>query len=162
MVSIIVLLAIIIALFVLVFVSKRRFGVLALGLAAGSVLSSLWAERLIPIVQTFDVTIGTLSLAGMVSTLLVVAPAILLLFSGPSYHSVQGRAIGALIITILAAAFLIVPLGSILVLEGVSRDVFTFIAEYQVYIVTVGIGLALFDVAAVHTTGGGHKHKGKH
>ena len=41
---------ILIALFGLAFLTKRRFGVLGLALAAGAMLSSLWAESLTPVI----------------------------------------------------------------------------------------------------------------
>ena len=48
---VIVVSIILVALFALAFFTKRRFGVLGLALAAGAMLSELWAAELTPFVQ---------------------------------------------------------------------------------------------------------------
>ncbi len=138
-------------LFGLAFFTKRRFGVLGLALAAGAMLSELWTQTLTPVIEQSGVLVERPPLATLVAVGLVLLPAILLLFSGPSYRDVYMRVIGAACFAALALALLVEPLGSALVLTGESKLVYDFFVENRVYIVTAGLIIALFDVLATHT-----------
>ena len=140
-------------LFVLAFVTKRRFGVLGLALAAGAMLSSLWADTLTPIIERAGVMVDQPPLITLVSVALVLLPAVLLLFSGPCYHDMPMRFAGALCFAALALALLVEPLGSALVLTGDSKIVYDFFVANRVYIVTGGLVLALVDLLTTHTPG---------
>ena len=126
-------------LFGLAYLTKRRFGVLGLALAAGSMLSGLWAETLTPIVAGAGIQVDVPPLITIVSVALVLLPAVLLLFSGPSYHERCLRLGGAALFALLAFALLIEPLGSALVLQDQGKVIYDFVAENQVYIVTAGL-----------------------
>lgn len=152
---------VLVVLFGAAFITKRRFGVLGLALTAGSMLGGLWTSALIPVVSESQVAIPTVSTAALVASGLVLAPALLLLFSGPTYKSTRGRLLGALLFAVFAFALLIEPLGYSLVLEGPGRDVYQTVQVYYGYIVTGGIVMALLDVLAIHTTAP-RKDKGKH
>jgi len=148
-----VFVAVLVILFVLAFLTKRRFGVLGLALAAGAMLSSLWAETLTPFIAQVGVMVDRPPLITLVSVALVLLPAVLLLFSGPSYRDMPMRFAGALCFAALALALLVEPLGSALVLTGDSKVVYDFFVENRVYIVTVGLILALVDLLMTHTPG---------
>lgn len=152
---------VLVLLFGAAFITKRRFGVLGLALTAGSVLSNLWTSALIPVVNESHVVISGVTTAALIASGLVLVPAVLLLFSGPTYRSMRSRLLGAVFFAVFAFALLIEPLGYSLVLEGLGREVYQAIEAYYGYIVTLGIGLALLDVLAIHTTHT-HKKKGKH
>ena len=139
-------------LFALAYVTKRRFGVLGLALAAGSMLSGLWAAELTPIVRDVGLIVDNPPLITVVSVVLVLLPATVLLFSGPSYHDTPRRVIGALLFASLAFALLIEPLGSALVLQGQGKQVYDFFVENQVYIVTTGLIIAVIDLLMTHTS----------
>jgi hypothetical protein len=151
----IVFIVVIIALFALAYLTKRRFGVLGLALAAGSMLSELWAAKLTPLVREAGIIVVSPPLITVVSVVLVLLPALLLLFSGPSYRDMPKRVIGALLFAALAFALLIEPLGSALVLQGEGRTVYEFFDTNRVYIVTAGLIIALLiallDLLSVHT-----------
>ena len=150
--SIAIIFGIILALlFALAFVTKRRFGALGLALAAGSMLSELWAEALTPIVQEAGLVVQNPPMITVVSVALILLPAAVLLFSGPSYHDRSKRVIGAALFAVLAFALLIEPLGSALVLQGQGKDIYDFVAENRVYIVTVGLIIAVLDLLNAHT-----------
>lgn len=146
-------------LFVLAFVTKRRFGVLGLALAAGSMLSELWSSTLTPLVEETGVQVDVPPLITLVSVSLVLLPAVVLLFGGPSYKETTQRLVGAGLFAALAFALLVEPLGSALVLQGFGRDLYEFFYEYRVYIVTVGLVLALLDILATRGSKH-HKHAG--
>lgn len=151
---------VLVSLFGLAFLTKRRFGVLGLALAAGAMLSSLWAETLTPVIENAGVVVDKPPMFTLVSVGLVLLPAILLLFSGPSYKDLPLRLVGAFAFAALALALLIEPLGSALVLTGDSEKVYDFFADNRVYIVTAGLVLALMDILATRTPRhrGGAKH----
>lgn len=147
-----VFLIVIIILFVLAYVTKRRFGVLGLALAAGSMLSGLWAEKVVPLVREAGLTAEQPLLITLVSAAIVLLPAVVLLFSGPSYRDVPRRIAGALLFAALAFAFLVEPLGSMLVLQGQGKQMYDFIVQNQVYIVTLGLIVSIIDLLMVHTS----------
>lgn len=152
----IVFLIVLLLLFGLAYFTKRRFGVLGLALAAGSMLSGLWAEKLTPLVRDAGLIVQNPPLITIVSVALVLLPAFVLLFSGPSYHDVPKRIIGALLFASLAFALLIEPLGSALVLQNEGKQVYDFFSQNQVYIVTVGLIIAVLDLLGAHN---GKAHK---
>jgi hypothetical protein len=143
-------------LFALAYFTRRRFGVLGLALAAGSMLSQLWAQQLTPLVARAGLIVVNPPLITVVSVALILIPAVVLLFSGPSYHDKPMRIAGALAFAALAFALLIPPLGSALVLQDQGKQVYDFFNENRVYIVTLGLVLALVDLLATHT-GRGHR-----
>jgi len=148
-----------VALFVLAYVTKRRFGVLGLALAAGAMLSSLWADQLTPLVQQHGFDLTTPPLLTVVSVVLVLLPALLLLLSGPTYHKKVEQVIGALLFSLLAVALLVEPLGSSLALQGDSLQVYNWFMEHRVWLVTLGLVAALVDLLFAKTP----KHsKSKH
>jgi hypothetical protein len=138
-------------LFALAFVTKRKFGVLGLALAAGSMLSELWAAQLTPVVQRAGLEVQNPPLITVVSVVLVLLPALVLLSSGPSYHDKSKRIIGALLFAALAFALIIEPLGSALVLEGQGKVIYQFFDTNRVYIVTVGLVIAVVDLLSTRT-----------
>ncbi|MGB3946079.1 MAG: hypothetical protein WBK76_04560 [Candidatus Saccharimonadales bacterium] len=152
MIVIIVFVVVLVLLFVLAFMTKRRFGVLGLALAAGSMLSELWADQLTPLVRDAGLVVQSPPLISIVSVVLVLLPAVFLLFSGPSYQDASRRILGATLFATLAFALLIEPLGSALVLQGDGRMIYEFLEANRVYIVTLGLILAVFDLLGTHTS----------
>lgn len=148
----VVLGVIVLVLWVLGFISRRRFGVLGLALAAGALMSMLWSSELIGLVEQANLTLASVSTAGLVSAALVLLPAFLLLFSGPAYRSKKGRAVGATLFAVFATVLIVEPFSSALVLDSVSRSVFDEVAQYQVQIATAGVVIALVDTLAIHTS----------
>lgn len=139
-------------LFGLAYVTKRRFGVLGLALAAGSMLSELWAAQLTPLVREAGLVVQSPPLITVVSVALVLLPAVFLLFSGPSYRDTGRRVLGAFLFAALAFALLIEPLGSALVLQAEGRTIYEFFSDNRVYIVTIGLIIAVVDLLGVHTS----------
>ena len=151
-----------IVLFGLAFATRRRFGVLGLALAAGSLLSSLWAAPLVEIIEQSQSGLSGISVAGYVAAGLVLLPAILLLFSGPSYKGMRGRVVGAILFAVFALMLISEPLGSALVLDGIGLTVYDTLHRYQAYVITIGVVLAVLDLLAIHASGGHSSKKAKH
>ena len=147
-------------LFLFAFITKRRFGVLGLALAAGALLSSLWQGDLVPIVARFDSSLSIIMATGIASTLLVLAPAFFLSFSGPAYKNMHGRIVGSILFTVVSVVLLLEPLGSFVVFEGVSADVRDRLLAYQPQIITAAIVVAILDVWMIHAGSKGAHKKG--
>jgi hypothetical protein len=146
-VSFIIVLGIIAAvLFGAAFVTKRKFGMLALGLTAGVMLSGLWAAKLTPIVAQAGFVLVKPPLEAVVATALTLLPAILLLFTGKKQKSLPLRAIGAGAFAVLAITFLLEPIGAALVIDTTGQPVYDFLVKYHDAIITAGLALAVLDL----------------
>ncbi len=154
--------AICVVLFVLAFITKRRFGILGLALAAGSLLSTQWTGELVRMIEQADTQFASLPVAGLVAAGLVVAPALLLLFSGPSYKGMLGRVIGSIAFTAFAALLIIEPLSSVFALSDIGAFILNIDKTYGVYVVTVGVIASVLDLLFVHMGGGHHASHKKH
>lgn len=158
---VLMVLVIAVTLFVLAFLTKRRFGVLGLALTAGAMLSSLWTADLAPALEQSGIVTWQLPLEALASAVLILLPAALLLFSGPSYHNMSLRIVGAASFALLATVLLIEPIGSTIVLMDQGKDIYDWLLQNQVYIITVGILLAVVDLLSVHTGIGGKPRRGR-
>lgn len=145
-------------LFLLAFFTKRRFGVLGLALSAGAMLGNLWVGHLTPVIAEAGVKLVAPPLHSVVLAGLILAPALLLLFSGPTYKAKPWRIAGAAAFAVLAAALLLEPLGAALVIEGPGKQAYDIFVQYRVSIITACLGLALADLLMVKLP----KHIGKH
>ena len=146
MIVIAVFAALAIALFAGAFLSRRRFGLLGLALTAGATLSNIWGYNAgLVVSMTGLVPEGPLTNAIALS-LVVLLPAIVLLFHGYTYKENAARVIGSLLFTALALAFLVQPLEFVLPLEGFAADVFHWFVDNQPVIISVGVVLAVVDL----------------
>jgi len=146
MVVILIFAALAVALFTCAFLSRRRFGLLGLALTAGATLSSIWGYYAGLVVSgTGLVPNGPLTNAVALS-IVVLLPAILLLFHGYAYKQLIPRIIGSLLFTILALAFLAEPLAYALPLTGLANDIYQWIKNNYGLIVSVGVILAVVDL----------------
>lgn len=148
---VIVFLAIILAIFFGVFLSGRRFGPLALSLAAGFMLSEIWSEWLTVIVSGLGFEIPGLPYGVISSMIILLAPLFLLLLGGPRYFKKMERAGSAIVIALLTAALLVQPLGRYMSLDGDALAVYQVLVEWWEYMVTVGLILGLVDIFLLHT-----------
>jgi hypothetical protein len=142
----IILVILTIALFIGAFWSRRRFGLLGLALTAGSTLSSIWSyDAGLVVSSTGLVPNGPLTNA-VTLCLIVLLPAIVLLFHGSTYKSPVARGVGAALFAILALAFLIQPLGFALTLDGTAKEVYDTVVKWRDVIISVGVVLAIGDL----------------
>lgn len=135
-----------VVLFTISFLSKRRFGLLGLALTAGATLSVIWyddASRVISV--TGLVPVGPITNAVALS-LVVLMPAIVLLFHGYAYKDMFSRIVGSLLFTVLALAFLVEPIGFALPLEGTSAYIYEQAVNYKDIVISVGVVLAIVDL----------------
>ncbi len=128
------------------FVTKRRFGLLGLALAAGSILSGIWGYDAGLLISSLGIfPSGPLTAAATLAAI-VLLPSVVLLFHGYTYKTIVGRIIGALLFTLLALAFLVEPLGHALALEGAGVDVYTWLVNNREVIIGIGLVIAVVDL----------------
>lgn len=150
-----IIITIIVLLFAMTYVTRRRFGVLGLALCAGYLISEMWTVHVTPFIRGagFDLLLPPLS--SLVAAGLVLAPAVLLLFSGPTYSRKIQRLIGAAIFALLATSFLLGPLGVALNLDPnideTAFRIYIFLSDNKTFIITAGIAYALYDVLTLRT-----------
>jgi len=159
MTVILILVGLVLGLFAGAFLSKRRFGVLGLGLAAGAIISPIWGENAGFVISST----GLVSEGPIVNTIalsvLILVPAVLFMFHGYTYKHIFGRVVGSLLFTILAAGFLIGPIGAALTLTGPVGNVYNWLSANHELIVTVGVAFAIADFLLAKTV---HKSEKKH
>ena len=132
----------------LVFVLNRRFGVLALSLAAGALLAELWAEWLAGVIGGLGVSNVAGLPNGVVATIiLTVGPLVLLLITGPKGPSKLLRLISAVLVGVLAAAMLVRPLGKFMTLDMEAMKTYKLLSNWWYYAATVGLVVGLVDMS---------------
>lgn len=152
-----IVLFVIIGLFVLAYWTRRRFGVLGLALCAGWLLADMWAVQVTPYIQDAGLKLLSPPLTSVVEAALILLPAVLLLFSGPTYNSRILRIIGAAAFSLLATAFLLKPLGNSLSLDEMGTFYYGLLYDNKSIIITAAIAYALFDILMLKTP----KHREK-
>ena len=155
--AIIVIGIIAIGLFVAAFVTKRRFGLLGLALAAGSLLSGIWGYDAGLLASAIGVPSSPLSSA-IILSIIVLLPAFLLLFHGYRYKTVFGRLIGASLFTILAMTFLIEPISHMLILQGQALTTYTWLVNNKDLIIGAGLIIAVVDIFLTKPAKPSEKH----
>ena len=136
---------------VAVYVTKRRFGPLALALAVGSILSPMWAPSVAMVVAA-DVR-TSLPLENIIGAILVVLPAFVVLLRGPSVHQKLGRIFSAVFFTLLAIVLLLVPLAPVLVVGVAAQPIYDILLSYKVLIITGGLVYGIVDVCSMKSPG---------
>lgn len=162
MISLVFFLALLGSLFALSFLTKRRFGVLGLALAAGAVLSTNWAATLTPFIEQQGVTIAVPPLSTVVAAGLVLAPPLLLLFSGPSYNKTSARVLGSAAFSVLAFAFLLDPLGDAVQVSEQGMMLYKVFLDYQSLIIVTGLIIAVADIFVTRKGSHGKGRKAEH
>ena len=158
--SIIILFGAILAIvFTIAFVSSRRFGPLALSLAAGFLLSEWWASWLTGLLDGLKLAVSWLPNGVIAALTLTLIPLFALLLGGPRYQRKHEKIISAVAIAFLTASLLVVPLGKYVSLDGQALDLYKIFANNWCYVATLGLVCGVIDLFMLHT--GGHK-PGKH
>lgn len=142
-----------ITLFAVAYLTKRRFGVLGLGLAAGLVLSQELTRYVAKFLQYGDFPVEPLKYTTAATILLILAPVIALLFAGPRYYDKHKTVISSLLFAALATIILMEPLARDLPTYDASIEpAMSWLAAHTSIIIVVGIIAALLDTLHMHTT----------
>jgi hypothetical protein len=135
-----------IVLFLLSFLTKRRFGVLGLALAAGSLLGLNWTGTLTPFIEQQGVRLVAPPLATIVNSALILGPPLVLLAGGPTYSKMMWRFLGSLAFATLAIIFLLDSIGTALQIDGPGLATYKFLLTYKSIIIVIGLVAAIIDV----------------
>jgi len=135
----------IVILFLSVFITKRKFGLLGFALATGSILSTIWVDKSAWVLGMLNAPSDSLVVAG-VSAAFILAPALLLIFHDGKYKSFLGRVIGAGLFTLLAMAFLVEPIGRVVISQGVFAVIYDWVVGNKNTILVVCLSLAMVDI----------------
>ncbi len=157
-----ILLVLAVFLFAVAYVTKRRFGVLGLGLIAGLVLSQQVSKEVANVLKYLDFPIGSLTFPIVASILLILAPALLMLLSGPKYSDKRLAVGGSILFAIFATVLLLGPLSISLVMSDRSlQPLLSSVALNSPAIISSGVVLAVIDTMYAHGKKPVDK-KGKH
>ena len=159
--SSIVYVIVIAILFAASFFTRRRFGILGLALAAGSILSGFWLYDGGLVAGLFNVPSGPYTTATVSSVIILLPSIALLLFYGGKYKTMVGRIVGSALFAALAIAFMFEPLSRALSLSGPETIVYNWFAANRQIIITLGLVAAVVDVVLAgsrHLPEGRHKH----
>lgn len=157
-----ILAAIAVALFALAFLTKRRFGVLGLGLSAGALLSGSWSGQVATFFTQQGITISGFSTQALAVCLLTLAPALLLLIGGPTYSKKMLALVGSAGFALLG---LLLVLGSITPLTNAPTNVQNILdlaTTYQPGLVALGVALAVIDMFLARSPGKFSRKHDKH
>lgn len=146
------------ALFLTVYVTRRRLGVLGLALAAGAILSELWVGDLTPLVAQSGIEIVRPPLSSVVATVITLLPAIILLFGGPGYKTTWQRILGSAMFAVLAIVLLLEPISAALVVDDSGKPFFEFLQRYQNVFITTGLSFAIIDLLFTRSPRGHKEH----
>ncbi len=140
-----VCIAVILGIFISIFLSKKRFGLSTFGLAVGAIISNVWAYEISLLLGSFSHYMNSFYIA-IGSGLVILLPAYLLFSRNTVYKTKMMRLLGSLVFTILALAFLIEPLGSFVVLTDLPGEIYRNFVSYKNIIIGSGLIIAVLEV----------------
>ncbi len=140
-----ILLTVIVGLFFASFFSKRRFGLLGLGLAGGAMLNNIWGDNIRSFVLTYGSPLGDYTTV-VISSLVILLPAIALLFHGYTYESKLSRGFSSLLFAIFALALLCDIFGPVSGLTGDLEVAYQWFISQKIIIAGVALVVAVVDV----------------
>lgn len=161
MVGIITYILILAGLFVLAFFAKRRFGLLGLALATGSMLALIWGEEAGLTVGVFGVQTNQTTSA-VATCVLILLPSIILMSHGKSYKTIFGKVLGSALFAILGLAFLVGPLMNIIQVDGVGTNIYGWFVNNSRTIIGVGLSVAVLDLFLTKPAHDKHDKHHKH
>lgn len=154
-----VLLAIVAALFGLAFVTKRRFGILGLGLCAGALLASSLSGSSADLIDAQNIGLPGVSSEALAALILTMLPSLVLLLGGPRYATLLPALLGAVAYAVLGTMLLLGPLSGALPVDGTAQVVLNEIAGIESILISVTVLIAILDTLSIHgTTHVGKKH----
>lgn len=159
--TLLVLALIALGLFGLAYVTKRRFGLLGLGLTAGLVLSREISKDTAGILEVSDFPVEPLTPIAAATVLLILSPALVMLFAGPKYYQKRAALIGSAMFGVFGIVILLPALvGVVPTTDPSVVPTLSFIAMNSPWIIAAGVIAAVFDIMQTHSKKGlGKKDK---
>lgn len=144
--TVIVSLVVALALFAVAYVSRRRFGVLGLGLAAGALLADYMTKDLSKLISQNNVPVEPLSALSAAAIFLILLPSVALFIKSPHYKKRNDAMAGAAQFTVLAMLLLLAPLTNSLPPDKLMQPFLNWVNTYQSGLLALMIGLAILDI----------------
>lgn len=129
----------------LAYISKRRFGWLALGLVLGAFLANLWALPVAQFIAAEGLTVEKPPLASLVAVAMVLIAAIILTLKAPKSGGLA-RVLGAIGFGVAFAGLTYQWFRAGVILDSASAATVVQVEPYISTIVTVLLLVAVFDV----------------
>lgn len=161
--TLVIILLILLGFVALAYITKRRFGVLGLGLAAGVLLAQHAGRAVAEFFVLNSVPVAPFTPIVLATVILTVLPALLLLIGGPTYSSKLPKIIGSIGFGLLATLLILGPLTVALPTEDATvKQLLDIIAEWQSAIIAGAIALAVIDTILQHSKKPAPEKAGKH
>lgn len=149
--TLLVLVIVLAVLFVLAYFTKRRYGVLGLGLTAGYVLSEHVAKEVAGFLRYLDFPIEPLTPISAARIALILLPALLLMVAGPKYGDKRSRIVGSIIFALFGTFLVLAPIvASLPANDAQTMEYLRYAAENSSLITALGVALAVFDLMKTH------------
>ena len=165
MIAIAVIVLIFVVLFVSAFVTRRRFGILGLGLIAGTIIAGLFGEYTSFLIATYAhwaFTPGKIDIPPQTTATIVLtlAPALLLLISGPRYNKGRSALVSSLA---FAAVALLLVIGQSVANFGISDAAYSAERTIHGFFPFIVVGVVIISVIdIIMGRGPGFKSSSKH
>lgn len=146
----IIYILIIFALLVASFVAKRRFGIMGLALASGSLLSGIWGYDAGLIASGIGLP-SNKYIDAILTSIIILLPSVILLFRSYKCRTLAGRVSGSLLFAVLAFALLVVPLSAVWPIGGFGSNLVAVFIKSNGFIVGSCLVLAVIDLLLLKT-----------
>lgn len=154
-----ILFIIIAALFALAFMTRRRFGILGLGLSAGALLAGSLSGSSADLIDAQNISIPGMGSEEIAAVILTLLPSLVLLLSGPRYATLLPAIFGAAAYAVLGTLLLLGPLSSALPADGATQTLLNEVAAIEPVLISATVLIAILDTLSIHgTTHVGRKH----
>lgn len=160
--TLVIIVLIFLGFFALAYITKRRFGVLGLGLAAGVLLAQHAGGAVSDFFLINRVPVAPFTPSVLATVALTVLPALFLLFGGPSYSKKLPHIIGSVGFGLLATLLILGPLTTALPTEDAAvKQLLDIIADWQSAIIAGAIAVAVIDTVLLHSKKAASEKAGK-
>lgn len=135
-------------LFVLAFITNRRFGILGLALFAGSYLGHTWTGATMPLIEKAGLNLSSLGVTPtvMITAVFTILPSVILLANSPKYHGRRAKFFGSLGYSLLAVVLLLPLFDDPFLSPEQAQMTVSFVKQNYALLVTIGLVGAIVDL----------------
>lgn len=148
MAYIVVLLALMTLSFVMVYLMKRRSGLLILALTAGSVLSNQWSEQISQYIILLGMNVTQVVTIGVVTIILTILPMLLIMKSAKVSSGRLQYVLHAALCALVMVLYAEKSLRPVLATDTLANQIISGIEIYKMPILTFCLIIAIIDVTS--------------
>lgn len=142
----VVLICVAIAVFVLSFITKARFGVTGFALLAGVVISQYSSDSATALLGSFGISSDSQTFKIGLAAALMVLPAALAMFSKIKYRGTKRNILGAIYASVFAFILVAVTINGVQASDATAGQVVGLVGQYDATPIIAGAVLALVDL----------------